>query len=164
MFSELQAGALGTYSPETGLSHWASSLLLSQPSLCKNQAAELGYKRCFSRSCLITALSMDTLKMGTVAARREALQSNPLVFSSTCRAPVSEAARAENTALHQRHRDRQREREKSYSLTGKGCDCPTPDRLLRGAVEEGGKPAPCSEKHRSSPASVYCGAFRDELP
>lgn len=109
---------------------------------------------------------MGPLKMRMVAACREALQSKPLVFSSTRRAPVSEAARAENTALHQRHKDREgeREREKFHSLTSKGCDCPTPDRLLCGAVEEGGKHARRSEKHRSGPANVYCGAFHDELP
>lgn len=57
-------------------------------------------------------LNTDPLKMGTVAACREALQSNPLIFSSTHRALLSKAARAENTALHQRHRDRGRERER----------------------------------------------------
>jgi len=34
MFSELQAGALDTNSPEIGLRHWTSLLVLSQPSLC----------------------------------------------------------------------------------------------------------------------------------
>jgi len=60
---------------------------------------------------------MDPPKMGTVVECREALQSNPLVFSSTCRAPVSEAARAENTALHQRHKGRERERERGRNPT-----------------------------------------------
>lgn len=65
---------------------------------------------------------MDPLKVETVAACREALQRNPLGFSCALRAPMSEAAREENTALHQRHGERERER--FHCLTAKAVTVP----------------------------------------
>lgn len=139
MCSGMQAdAALDANFPEITLLQWMSSMILpSQPSLCRGQVTEPGHKTSPLCPCLMAGLSVAPPKAGAVAP-----QSSPLIFSSTHRAPVSEAARAENTALHQRHRDteREREREKSHSLTGKGCDCPTPDRLLRG----GGRQEACA--------------------
>lgn len=109
MCSELQAGANFL---ETGLLHWVSSLTLSsQPSLFEQQAAKMGQKRS-SCSCPIAGFNMDPLTTGTVAVgREEGFAKQPLhFFSSICRAPASAADKAENTALHQRHRDRERER------------------------------------------------------
>lgn len=89
-------------------------------------------------------------------------KATPSFFSSTHRAPASEAAKAENTALHQRHRDRERERNPTI-WQAKAVTVP----LLTGCcvvAEEGRKHAWCSEQNCSGTESIYCGAFCDEPP
>lgn len=95
-----------------------------------------------------------------------ALQSSSLISSSTLRAPVSQAARAENAALHQRHRDRERERqrEKSPSLTGKAVPVP----LLTGCAGPWNKaqlpPKQSWGELSPSPGRVCGAAFHEEPP
>lgn len=75
------AAALDANFPEIMLLHWMSSTILpSQPSLCRGQVTEPGHKTSPSCPCLMAGLSVAPPKAGAVAVRRGGSAKQPPHF------------------------------------------------------------------------------------